>query len=590
MTVERASADKTTRERRWRRLIGRAGGATCVLTIALTGSARMQVKDFTPVTDEALRRPDAGDWINWRRTADGQGYSPLNQITRQNVSRLRRVWTTESPTGVGQQSPLVYRGVMYWPTNTGVRALDGATGAVLWEFRTRDPQPTDKRAPSQSYGVARRNIAIHGDKIFAATTDAHLIALDARTGALVWDHPVADPKLGYLYSSGPIIARDKVIAGITGCDRYKNDVCFISAHDVNTGRELWRTSTVARPGEAGGDSWGELPLLLRAGADAWIPGSYDASTNIVFWSTAQAKPWSSAQRGTTAAALYTNCTLAIDATTGKLLWYYQHIPGETHDLDEVFESVLVDEGDRRSLFKMGKIGVLWELDRQTGKLLAGHDTGYQNVVTFDAKTGAGVLVPERVPKLGVQVEYCPGPGGLKNLFAMAYHPETRAFYIPLKVSCAKSTFLPMKDPVAIGGGGVGPSTRDVQPHPKLPTSIGEFIAMDSRTGKIVWRRPSRLPYNTSALTTGGGLVFVGDIEGRFFGMNTATGEVLWETKAASAADGFPITYAVNGKQYLAVPSGPGWFLNWTQVQMQAPEFKRPKPVGSAVHVYALPEG
>lgn len=572
------------------RLIHVTGATAVLLALALGVSVRSQVKDFAPVSDDTLRRPDPADWINWRRTSDGQGYSPLNQITRQNVSSLKLVWSAESPTGTGQQTPLVYRGVMYWPTNTGIRAMDGATGKLLWEFRTRDPLPTDKRAPSQSYGVARRNIAIHGDRIFAATTDAHLIAVDAKTGTLIWDQPVADPKLGYLYSSGPIIAKGKVIAGMTGCDRFKNDVCFISAHDVHTGKELWRTSTVARPGEPGGDSWGELPLMLRAGADAWIPGSYDAETNTVFWSTSQAKPWASAQRGTDKPSLYTNSTLAIDADTGKLRWYYQHIPGETHDLDEVFESVLVDDGDKRSLFKMGKIGVLWELDRRTGKLLAGHDTGYQNIVTFDAKTGQGVLVPERVPKLGVQVEYCPGPGGLKNLFAMAYHPETKAFYIPLKVSCARSTFLPMKDPIAVGGGGVGPSTRDVQPHPKSPNNIGEFIAMDSRTGTITWRRPSRLPYNTAALTTAGGLVFVGDIEGRFFGMNAATGELLWETKAPSAADGFPITYAVNGKQYLAVPSGPGWFLNWTQVQMQVPEFKRPKPIGSSVNVYALPEG
>jgi alcohol dehydrogenase (cytochrome c) len=546
------------------------------------------VRDFRPVNDDTLRSPDPADWINWRRTSDGWGYSPLNTITRQNVAQLKLVWSTQSSVGAGEETPLVYRGVMYWPTTNGVRALDAATGKVLWEYRTRDPQPTDKRAPSQPYGVSRRNIAIYGDKILAATTDAHLIALDARSGTLVWDQTVADTKLGYLYSSGPIIAKGKVIAGMTGCDRFKNDVCFISAHDVNTGKELWRTRTVALPGEPGGNTWGELPTLLRAGSDAWIPGSYDAAANLIFWSTSQAKPWATAQRGTTAAALYTNSTLALDADTGQIRWYYQHIPGETHDLDEVFESVLVDDGDRHSLFKMGKIGVLWELDRRTGRLLASHDVGYQNVVTFDSTTGQGVLVPERVPKLGVQVEYCPGPGGLKNLYAMAYHPETRAFYIPLKVSCARSTFMPLKDPIAVGGGGTGPSVREVRPHPKLPNAIGEFIAMDSRTGKVTWRRPSRLPYNTAALTTAGGLVFVGDIEGRFFGMNAATGEVLWETKLPSAADGFPITYAVNGKQYLAVPSGPGWFLNWTQVQMQVPEYQRPKSVGSAVNVYALP--
>ena len=575
--------------RRGRRPAARAAAVVAVLAgIGLAAVGRTQVRDFVSVGDAALARPDGADWLHWRRTPDGWGFSPLASIDRGNVGRLQQVWSAVSPAGSGQETPLVSRGVMYWPTTTGVRALDGATGRQLWEYRTREATPSDRRMPSQSFGIARRSIAIYGDKIFAATTDAHLIALDARTGMLVWDQPVADHKLGYQYTSGPIVAKGRVIAGMTGCDRFKEDVCFISGHDAQTGKELWRTSTVARPGEPGGDTWGELPLLLRAGADAWIPGSYDPAANLVFWSTAQAKPWASAQRGTTAAALYTNSTLAINPDTGKIVWYYQHIPGETHDLDEVFESILVDNGDRRSLFKMGKIGVLWELDRRTGKFLSAYDLGYQNVVTIDPATGQGVLVPERVPKLGVPVEYCPGPGGLKNLFAMAYHPDTRAFYVPLKVSCAKSVFNPLPNVAAVGGGGTGPAKRDLTPHPSSPTNIGEFVAMDSRNGKVIWRRPSRMPYNTAALTTAGGLVFVGDIEGRFFAMNAATGEVLWETKTPTAADGFPITYAVGGKQYLAVPSGPGWFLGWNQAQAFFGT-RRPAPSGSGIQVYALPE-
>jgi alcohol dehydrogenase (cytochrome c) len=551
-------------------------------------STHTQNLEFVPVSDETLRKPDAADWIHWRRTSDGWGYSPLNGITRQNVANLRLVWSTSSLAGEGQEAPLVYRGVMYWPTTTGVRALNGATGEVLWEYRASEPKNV-RRAPSQAWGVARRNIAIYGDKIIAATVDAHLIALDARTGTLIWDQAVANPKQGYRYSSGPIIVKGRVIAGMTGCDLFKEDVCFITAHDAQTGKEVWRTSTVAQPGQPGGDTWGDLPLAFRAGSDAWIPGSYDPATNLIYWSTAQAKPWASAQRGTDGAALYTNCTLALDPETGKIVWYYQHLPAETLDLDEVFEMVLVDNGGRQSLFKMGKIGVLWELDRRTGKFLNAYDTGYQNAVKIDRTTGQGVFPPERTPKLGVPLEYCPGPGGLKNLYAMAYHPDTRAFYIPLKLSCANAIYEALRD-FSVGGGGPGPSRRKSVLHPASPTNLGEFVAMDSRSGKILWRRPNRLPYDTAALTTAGGLVFVGDITGRFYAMDAASGKVLWEITTPSAADGFPITYAVGGKQYLAVPSGPGWVITWQHIRDVFPNEPQPKPGGgSAVHVYALPE-
>ena len=174
----------------------------------------------------------------------------------------------------------------------------------------------------------------------------------------MWDTKVADDQLGYEYTSGPIVVRGKVIAGMTGCTHYKEDVCFITGHDAATGKELWRTATIARPGEPGGDTWGNLPLTFRAGGDAWISGSYDPETNLIYWGTAQAKPWARAARGTDGAALYTSSTLALDPDTGEMKWYYQHLPGETQDMDEVFENILVDVDGHKSLFKMGKLGIL----------------------------------------------------------------------------------------------------------------------------------------------------------------------------------------------------------------------------------------
>src|SRR5580765_5712234 len=349
-----------------------------------------QVKDFKPVTEATLRNPAPGDWPNWRRTDNAWGYSPLDQITRRNVQQLQLAWSWAMDDGGAQEgTPLVYNGVMYLPNPRGIiQALDAATGDLLWEYR-----PEDAAAPNPIVPVGagdrgiQRNVAIFGDRIFGTTNDAHVIALDARTGKKVWDTPVADPALGYGYTSGPIVVRGKVIAGMTGCSRYKDDVCFISAHDAATGKEVWRTSTIARPGDPGGETWGNLPLSLRAGSDAWIPGSYDPDANLVYWATAQAKPWARAVRGTDGDALYTNSTLALDPDTGKINWYHQFLPGETQDMDEVFENILVNRNGQQSVYKMGKLGILWELDRKTGAYVASHDLGYQNILNVDAQTG-----------------------------------------------------------------------------------------------------------------------------------------------------------------------------------------------------------
>ena len=215
--------------------------------------------------------------------------------------------------------------------------------------------------------------------------------MNARTGKVVWDVEAADSRLGYQYSAGPIVVRGKVIAGITGCSRYKEDVCFITGRDAETGKEIWRTSSIARPGEPGGDTWGELPLRFRAGGDMWIAGSYDPETNLIYWGTAQAKPWARAVRGTDEAALYTSSTLALDPDTGKMKWFYQHIPGETQDMDEVFERMLIDVDGRKSFLRWASWGILWQLDRVTGAFISARDIGYQNILDVDPRKWKGHL-------------------------------------------------------------------------------------------------------------------------------------------------------------------------------------------------------
>ena len=570
-----------------------------------------QVKDLRPVTEAMLRNPSAGDWLNWRRTDNAWGYSPLDQINRQNVQQLQLAWSwAMDDTGANEMTPLVHDGIMYLPNPRGViQALDGATGDLIWEYRPEVAAETSAPAPPRggaeqtdiprlaqapaAIGAAdagrgiQRNIAIYGDKIFGTTNDAHIVAVDARTGKLVWDTKVADSKLGYEYTSGPIVVRGKVIAGITGCTRYKEDVCFITGHDAATGKEVWRTSTVARPGEPGGDTWGGLPLAFRVGSDAWIPGSYDPETNLVYWGTAQAKPWARVVRGTDGDALYTNSTLALDPDTGKMKWYYQHLPGETQDMDEVFESILIDSGGRKSLFKMGKLGILWQLDRTSGAFVYATDLGYQTILKVNPESGKVTYLPGKIPQIGVEVDQCPSTAGFKSWRAMAFSPQTNALYLPLNLNCEKATFGPVEK--VVGRGGTGPVRRRDYKHPASEGNLGEFQAIDIGSRKTLWRHRTPSPMNTAALATGGGLVFAGDWDRHGYGYDAATGKILWQTRLPTSAQGFPITYLARGKQYIAMPAGIGGG-SWSTLLAPelAPEIRRPNN-GNALLVFALPE-
>src|SRR5438034_242727 len=501
-----------------------------------------QAPDFKRVTAAILRNPDPSDWINYRRTQDAWGYSPLNQITTRNVNQLQLAWSWTLGGGISEPTPLVYNGVMYLPNPNGlVQALDAATGELLWEF--------NRESPRRGYGMMR-SLAIYDDKIYVPTRDAHVIALNARTGEVVWDHTVADATKGYHYTSGPLIVKGKVVVGMQGCQTYKDDVCFISAYDAQTGAELWRTSTIARPGEPGGDTWGDLPLMYRAGGDAWITGSYDPALNLIYYSTAQAKPWAKFQRGDLEGSeLYTNSALALDPETGKIVWYHQFIPGDSHDMDEVYENVLVDHDGRSSLFKMGKLGILWEIDRKTGAFVAAHDVGYQTIYEVNRLTGALQFRPDMIQKAGVEIDFCPSVIGLKNWQAMAYHPATKAFYIPLQISCETTTYGDVEKKE--GGGGVGARIKSKdRRHQASLDAVGDFLAMDMKTGKPLWRHKTLTPMTSAVLTTGGGLVVAGDWDRNLYVHDAATGKVLFQTRLSNAVQGFPITYAVKGKQYL----------------------------------------
>jgi alcohol dehydrogenase (cytochrome c) len=510
---------------------------------------------MTPVTEAMLRHPSNDDWLNWRRTDDGFGYSPLDQINASNAQSLQLAWSLSLPAGTNEITPLVHDGILFVDSNGTVQALDATNGDLLWKF-ARTAAPVTPAGPPVTQP---RNLAIFGTTLYVPTLDNHMLALDASSGKMLWDHLIEKSPGILRLTGGPMVVRGKVIQGVSGCagTGYPSG-CFIVALDAKTGNEVWRFNTVARPGQPGGDSWNGTPLSNRFGSSVWSAGTYDAQLNLVYFGTGQTyhitpllqpkplKPGS-------ADALYTDTTLALDPDTGRLVWHYQHLVRDVWDLDWAFERTLLTlpktYGSLKVLVTIGKLGILDALDAKTGRYLFSHDPGLQTLVTaIDPRTGRKTTDPKLEPEAGKQKLICPFPGGVRSWPATAYDPNTETIFVPMTESCMLYVWKPGEE-------------WDIQytvvPRPDTDGKFSRVAALNLETKHVTWQQRRRALQASAIAATAGGVIFEGTRDRWFRASNSATGDVLWQARLDLTPNAFPIVYGTAGTEYVSVTTGGG---------------------------------
>ena len=577
--------------------IGLLGAALMGLLIQVNPVQAQE--DYIPVTDAMLQNPDPDDWLMWRRTLNTWGYSPLEQITQENVDDLKMVWTRTLGPGIQEGTPIVYDGKLIFPGPSDyVQAFDAVTGTLLWEYRRRLPADLSDYIP---FSAINRNMAIYDNLLIDTSPDDFIYALDIQTGEMVWETKILDYQRGAQQTSGPIIANGKAISG-RGCEPEGGpDACVILAHDARTGEEIWRTHTIATEEDPNNASWGDVPWENRWHVGSWMVPSFDPELNLLYIGTSVTSPAPKyILAGNDLDYLYHNSTLALDADTGEIVWHFQHVV-DHWDHDQPFERLLVDTavapdpeevqwinpnltpGDVRKVVTgiPGKTGVVYTLDRETGEFLWADSTVFQNVISdIDGASGQVTVNPESLfTEVDQEKITCPHFNGGKNFPTGAYSPLNNVMYFPLHNTCALSVSTGTEQSL---DDLLGMFSR-VQMIPGQD-NIGSMFAIDVTTGRTLWKYDSR-SVMMSLLATGSGLLFGGDSNGYFKAFNQENGELLWQVNIGSPVSGYPVTYAIDGKQYVAVSTG--FSIVAATAGSLAPELRPGN--GNNLFIFALPD-
>ena len=555
-----------------------AGHAVSNSTLALIPGEAPQVA--SSVNYERIRqaRSEPQNWLTYYGAYDGQRYSPLDQINTENVGRLKPVWVFQcgavglqagATTYAFEAAPIVVDGVMYITGWDGwCWALDAVTGQELWRYKHAIPFDV-----SLCCGNVNRGVAVAHGKVFYVSQNAHLIALDATNGKCVWDKVYGDVRAGESATVAPLIVKDKVIVGSSGGEFGVRG--HLDAFDIDSGEHQWRCYTVPKPGEPGSETWpADGEAWARGGANCWLTGTYDPELNLLYVGTGNPAPDfdGEVRRGDN---LFTDSLVAVDPDVGEIRWHYQYNPHDVWDYDSISEHILFELEGRKVLAHFDKNGYGFILDRTDGQLIRVFP--FVDRITWGEITPDGKVTPKMFPdKEGEPVHFWPGPAGGKEWTHAAYSPDTGLLYVPVQEVGATATRRrrEFKEGIPYWGAGVAVDIED---------AYGSVSAFDPATGQETWRWRNETPMCASVLATGGGLVFAGEPTGEFNALNARTGEQLWQFQCGSGHHSSPTTYSVGGRQYIAVPSGwGGWIEGFNPGMLGAPH-------GAALFVFALPD-
>ncbi|SEM23906.1 alcohol dehydrogenase (cytochrome c) [Pseudoxanthomonas sp. GM95] len=553
------------------------------IVLACTGTAAAADADYAPVTDARLKAAGTDNgWLMYRRDYTSRGYAPFKTISTKNVANLKPAWDWKSPLDMGHEAPPIVNGDYLFVTTpkNHLIAFQASTGKQLWTY---EHDLSNVGLKTICCDVVNRGVALYGDKVYMATLDNRVVALDAKTGKVAWNEQLNAPDVGYAMTLAPLVVKGKVIVGVSGGEYGARG--FVEALDANTGKQVWKLHTIPLPGEPGGDTWPKGAAETGGGA-AWLTGSYDADTDTLFWGVGNPGPWLATLRP--GDNLYTDSVIAVNPADGKIKWHYQYTPNDTWDYDGTNETVLTDityQGKKyKAIVSASRNGWFYAIDRTNGKLIYAEKFASATSVS-GFKDGKPVTDPEMRPTVDKEVFTCPSFLGGKNWWPISVSPDTHMAYVPTLHTCMtmKGAAVSYKAGLPFLG-----ETFLVKRDPAFPNHWGSVQAIDLNTGKQAWTFPSELPWNGGMLTTAGGLLFSGSADGYLYAFDAKTGKVLWKSpQMASGVLGVPSTWTVNGKQYVGVFAGWGGGVPIWGGEMAKDPKVRNIPLGGHLYVFSL---